>query len=134
MKFRMIAVTLAFAMAAWLPLAGQQTAGQSTPQTPASQNSTKDAVKHSCGCPHENHDADSASAANHDDHAMACCSKDTKNSKKAMTCCKDKDARLCAAKDRKPCCNAKAESPAAGTMLPPGNSKTAKDCCKHATA
>ncbi len=73
MKFRMIAVTPAFAMAAWLPLAGQQTAGQSTPQPPASQNSTKDAVKHSCGQQHENHDADSASAANHDDHAMACC-------------------------------------------------------------
>jgi hypothetical protein len=125
MKFRMIAATLAFAMAAWLPLAGLQTAGQSTPQTPASRNSTKDAVKHSCCCPHENHDAGSASAANHDDHAMArcqakdgkemsCCSKDTNNSKKARTCCKDKDARLCAAKDRKPCCNPKAEKPCCG--------------------
>jgi hypothetical protein len=125
MKFRMIAVTLAFAMAAWLPLAGQQTAGQSTPQAPASQNSTKDAVKHSCCCPHENHGADSASAANHDDHAMACCqakdgkqmsccSKDTKNSKQARTCCKDQDARLCAAKDSKPCCNARAEKPCCG--------------------
>jgi hypothetical protein len=73
MKFRMLAVTLAFAMAAWLPLAGQQTPGQSTPQTPATQDSTKDAGKHSCCCANENHDADRASAANHDDHAMACC-------------------------------------------------------------
>ena len=100
-KFRMIAVILAFAMAAWLPVAGQS----------APQDSSKDAaVKHSCGCSHEQRSADCASAANHDDQApacsqakdgkeMSCCSQGTKSSKKAMTCCKDKDATLCAAKD-----------------------------------
>ena len=134
MKFRMIAVTLAFAMAAWLPLAGQQTPGQSTPLTPASQDSTKDAVKQSCCCPHGNHDADTASSADHDDHAMACCSKDTRNSKKAMTCCKDEDAKLFAAKDGKPCCNAKAKKPCCGKDATACNSKAAKGCCKHATA
>ena len=101
MKSSMIVVILAFAMAAWLPVAGQS----------APQDSSKDAaVKHSCGCSHEQRSADCASAANHDDQApacshakdgkeMSCCSQGTKSSKKAMTCCKDKDATLCAAKD-----------------------------------
>ena len=111
MKFRTIAVVLAFALAAWLPVAVQQAAGQSTPQPATAQDSDKDAAKHSCCCSHETHNADSTTA-NHDDHAasccqakdgkeVSCCSKDSKDSKKAMTCCKDKDAKLCAAKDGK---------------------------------
>jgi hypothetical protein len=135
-KFRMIAVILAFAMAAWLPVAGQ-----SAPQTPAPQDSSKDAAaKHSCYCSHEQHSADSASAANHDDQApacsqakdgkeMSCCSKGTKSGKKAMTCCKDKDAKLCAAKDGKLCCDAKAGKSGCAKDATAGNSKAEKDCC-----
>jgi hypothetical protein len=123
----MIAVILAFAMAAWLPVAGQS----------APQDSSKDAAaKHSCCCPHEQLSADSASAANHDDQApawsqakggkeMSCCSWGTKSSKEAMTCCQDKDATLCAA-DEKLCCDAKA-----------GKSSCAKEdeaCCKQVAA
>ena len=135
-KFRMIAVILAFAMATWLPVAGQ-----SRPQTPAPQDSSKDAAaKHSCCCSHEQHSADSASAANHDDQTpacsqakdgkeLSCCSKGTKSSKKAMTCCKDKDATLCAAKDGKPCCDAKAGKSCCAKDATAGNSKAEKDCC-----
>src|SRR3974390_1055468 len=140
MEFRMIAVILALAMVAWIPAAGQQALSQSTPQTPAPQDSGKDAAKHSCCCAHENHGADSATAANHDDHAMACCqakdgremsccSKETKDSKKAMTCCKNKDAKLCTAKDGKPCCDAKAGKCCCGKDATAGNSKTGKNCC-----
>lgn len=138
MKFRMIAVILAFATAAWLPAAGQ-----STPQNPASTDSAKDAAKHSCCCSHEDHAGDSGNAANHDEHAMACCSKDGKASKTAMTCCnKDKDAKLCAAKAGKPCCDAKAEKSCCAKGATSCNSKAGKDCCtgkeeaccKHATA
>ncbi|HEY1471486.1 MAG TPA: hypothetical protein VGF61_20780 [Candidatus Acidoferrum sp.] len=153
MKFRMIAVILAFAIAAWLPAAGQQASGQSTPQNPAPADSTKDAAKHPCCCSHENHTGDSGSAADHDAHAMACCqakdgkemsccSKDSKASKTAMTCCKDKDANLCAAKDGKPCCDTKAGKSCCGKDATACNSKAGKDCCtgkdeaccKHATA
>jgi hypothetical protein len=140
MKLRMIALILTFAMAAWLPAAGQQAPSQSTPQTPASQDSSKDAAKHSCCCSHEHDSADSASAANHDVQApaccqakdgkeMSCCSKDTRNSKTAMTCCKDKDAKLCAARDGKPCCNAKAGKSCCGKDATACNSKPGKDCC-----
>jgi len=140
MKFRMIAVILAFAMAAWLPVAAQQTPSQSTPQPPATQDSGKDTAKHGCCCSHKDHNADSASAANHDDHAMACCqakdgkemsccSKDSNNSKKAMNCCKEKDAKLCAAKDGKQCCDAKAGKSCCGKDATACNSKAGKDCC-----
>ena len=55
-KFRMIVVILAFAMAAWLPVGGQS----------APQDSSKNAAaKHSCCCSQEQHSADSANAANH---------------------------------------------------------------------
>lgn len=142
MKFRLIAVVLGFAMAAWLPAAGQQAATPSTPQAPAAQDSGKDATEHSCCCSHENHNADSATAQNHDHEAMACCSKDAKNSKDAMTCCKDKDAKLCAAKDGKPCCDAKAGKACCGKDATACNTKAGKDCCtskggsccKHVTA
>jgi hypothetical protein len=74
-KFRMIVVILAFAMAAWLPVGGQS----------APQDSSKNAAaKHSCCCSQEQHSADSASAANHDDQAEAC--SQAKNGKE-MSCC-----------------------------------------------
>jgi hypothetical protein len=139
MKFRMIAVILAFAMAAWLPAAGRQAPSQSTPQTPAPQDSGKDGAKHSCCCSHD-HSADSARTANHDDPApacwqskdgkeMSCGSKDSENSEKAMTCCKDKDAKLCAAKDGKPCCDTKGGKSRCGKDASACNSKAGKDCC-----
>ena len=142
MKFRLIAAILGFAMATWLPAAGQQPSAQSAPQTPAAQDSGKDTTKHSCCCSHEsqNADADTATAQNHehesaaccpgkDGKKMSCCTKDAKNSKEAMMCCKDKDAKLCASKDGKPCCNAKEGKSCCGKDAAASNAKAGKGCC-----
>jgi hypothetical protein len=64
-----------------------------------------------------------------DGEEMSCRSKGTKSSKKVVTSCKDKDAKLCAAKDRKSCCDAKAGKSCCAKDASAGNSKAEKDCC-----
>jgi len=153
MRFRIIAVTLVLALAAWLPGAGQPATTQTTPQPPATQDSGKDATKPSCCCSPENHNADFPTAQNYDHQAAACCqgpdskkmsgcSQDVKSSQGAMNCCKDKDAKLRAGKDGKPCCDAKDGKSSCGKEAAARNTKTGKDCCtdkdesccKHVTA
>jgi hypothetical protein len=142
MKFRILAVFLIFALAAWLPLAAQQpAAAPASPQstTPAAPETAK--AKPACACcSHDMASPDAAKTEKHD-HAsmgccdgkssgeMACCKTPSADGKAAMECCKDHDAKLCAAKDGKSCCDSKDGKSCCGKDATACNSKDGKDCC-----
>ena len=127
MKLRILAVLLIVALAAWLPLAAQQSA---TPQ-----DSGKPTAKAACRCCCDKSQQDKDKTASTPGHSamgccqskdakdMACCGKDNKDAKASMDCCKGKDAKMCA-KDGKFCCGKDAVA---------CNSKDAKNCCAKAS-
>ncbi len=141
MKFRTLAVFLIFALAAWLPLVAQQPATAS----PSSQSNAPapDAAKAKAACACCSHDmapSDAAKSEKHDHASMACCNGKTSDAKTAMECCKNHDAKLCAAKDGKSCCDSKDGKSCCGKDAAACNTKDGKnccaakkdDCCKHA--
>jgi hypothetical protein len=132
MKFRTLAVFLIFVLAAWLPLVAQQpaTAPASSQSTAPASNASKAKAGCAC-CSHEMASADAAKAEKHDHASMACCNAKTSDAKTTMECCKNHDAKLCAAKDGKSCCDAKDDKSCCGKDVAAStcNSKDAKDCC-----
>ncbi len=140
MKSRMLAVILVLTLATWLPAAGQQSATPSTRPSPAAQDSDNVTTNHSCCCSNENHNRDTGSAEKHDHSAMpccqgkeskemSCCSKNAKNSKDAMNCCNDKDAKVCAVKDGKACCDGKEGKSCCSKDATACNTKAGLKCC-----
>jgi hypothetical protein len=135
MKFRIMAVSLIFALAAWLPLVAQQpaTAPAATQSAPASPDAAKAKAACAC-CSHDMAASDAAKSEKHDHASMACCNGKTTNAKNAMECCKDHDAKLCAAKDGKSCCASKDGNSCCGKDATACNTKDGKDCCSAKSA
>ncbi|HXR32191.1 MAG TPA: hypothetical protein VN830_00675 [Verrucomicrobiae bacterium] len=134
MKLRILAALLIVTLAAWLPLAAQQSATSQAPATP--KDSGKSAVTATgCCCDHQSQQDKSKTAGTPDHSAMACChgkdakdmaccGKDAKNTKASMDCCKGMDAKMCA-KEGKSCCGS--------GDAKDGKSCCAKDCCASAS-
>ena len=123
MKTRTIAVMWILALAAWLPLAAQQTA---TPATNAPQGQDQNP----CACCDHRKDQDKDASKD-----MTCCrgkdsccsKKDAKTSQAAMNCCAGKDGAQCA-KDGKDCCGKGAKQGCCHNAMA-SNAKDAKHCC-----
>ena len=126
MKIRMIAIALTLTLAAWLPLAAQQSA----PAQPAAQQAapTGDSGNGCACCQHMKDGQASKNMSCCEGKDMDCCKKGGKGSQSAMNCCTGKDAKqccgkdgqLCAKKDGKGCC---------GDQSAANNTKDAKHCC-----
>lgn len=141
MKFRILAVLLIFAIAAWIPIAAQQSA--SAPATPQSAPAPPDPAKArpTCGCCSPDMSSTNAARTEQHDHASmacrngkssdeaSCCKSKPGDGMTAMECCKDHDAKLCAAKDGKSCCDSKDSKSCCGKDAVACNSKVGKDCC-----
>lgn len=133
MKLRVLAVLPIVTLAAWLPLAAQQSAPAS--QSPATwQDSGKPTAKPpACCCQHKDQQekGKAAGAVNHS--AMACCGKGNKDAKASMDCCAGKDATMCV-KDGKSCCGSGDAKTCCGKDAVACNSKDAMRCCASASS
>lgn len=141
MRIRVLSAFLIFALATWLPVAGQQPApGTSAPPaTPSSPGPAKNMPGCTC-CSHDTAAPDSEKTEKHDHASMACCAGkssgemtcgNAKSGKPSagMECCKSQDAKLCAAKDGKSCCDLKNAKSCCGKDGIASDSKDGKDCC-----
>jgi len=145
MKLRILAVLLIVTLAAWLPLAAQQSAPTSQAPATSSDAGKTTAKPAGCCCEHEaqKDKGKAGGAVNHsamtcchgkDAKDMACCGKDNKDNKDAkasMDCCQGKDAKMCA-KDGKSCYGSDKGKSCCGKDAVAGNSNDAKHCCASA--
>jgi hypothetical protein len=97
MKVRLVAILLILFVAAWLPIAAQQSpAPQSAPQSAPQQ------AEPSCCHGQDANSAHSNCCEGKGAKDMACCKKDAQG-KPAADCCKGQDTQMCA-KNEKGCC------------------------------